>query len=87
LLGTTFLQAYSVEVRHERRSRVSRLVLLSALIANHRAEWVLAGCSIEDVPGMSSQGRYELSLAADRVGAAAEGLPIASFSGSYTHRG
>jgi 2-methylisocitrate lyase-like PEP mutase family enzyme len=32
----------------------------------------LAGCSIEDVAGRSQQGPYELSLAAERVRAAAE---------------
>jgi 2-methylisocitrate lyase-like PEP mutase family enzyme len=46
----------------------------------------LAGCSIEDVPQGRGQGPYELSLAADRVRAAAEAAHSLSFPFTLTAR-
>jgi 2-methylisocitrate lyase-like PEP mutase family enzyme len=46
----------------------------------------LAGCSIEDVSGRHGQGPYELSLAAERVRAAAEAAHSMPFSFTLTAR-
>ena len=46
----------------------------------------LAGCSIEDVPGGRRQGPYDLSLAAERVRAAAEAAHSMPFPFTLTAR-
>jgi len=46
----------------------------------------LAGCSIEDVPGRQGQGPYELSVAAERVRAAAQAAHSMPYSFTLTAR-